>query len=121
MPLYRCTLPAGTLDDAGRGAVARVITDIHCELTGAPPTFVHVQFFDTADPGDQPTIHGGIRAGRDDDLTTKLIDRCVTEVGALVGMTPTMRTSATKASWIFEGGRVFPEPGAEDDWLSDEE
>ncbi len=114
MPLYRCTLPAGTLDDGGRAAVAQVITDIHCELTGAPPTFVHVQFFD----GPEPTIHGGIRAGRDDELTTKLIDRCVTEVGAIAGVTPTMRTSATRASWIFEGGRVFPEPGDEDDWLT---
>ncbi len=46
MPLYRCTTPAGTLDDERRQAIARAITTIHCDVTGAPPTFVHVQFFD---------------------------------------------------------------------------
>lgn len=114
MPLYRCTTPAGTLDDDARAAIARTITDIHCDVTGAPPTFVHVQFFD----GDSPTIHGGIRAGRDDELTTRLIERCVREVGAIAGVAFSMRTSATRASWIFEGGRVFPEPGEEAGWLS---
>ncbi len=114
MPLYRCTTPAGTLDDEARAAIAKTITEIHCDVTGAPPTFVHVQFFD----GDRPTIHGGVRAGRDDALTTRLVERCVREVGAIAGADFSMRTSATRASWIFEGGRVFPEPGDEAGWLA---
>ena len=114
MPLYRCTTPAETLDDAKRKAIARAITTIHCELTGAPATFVHVQFFD----GPEATIHGGIRAGRDAELTERLIERCVREVGEIAGLGFSMRTSATNASSIFEGGRVFPEPGQEADWLA---
>ncbi|MEZ5235648.1 MAG: tautomerase family protein [Acidimicrobiia bacterium] len=113
MPLYRCTTPAGTLDDERRQAIARAITTIHCDVTGAPPTFVHVQFFD----GPEATIHGGIRAGRDAALTDRLVDRCVREVGAIAGVGFSMRTSTTNASWIFEGGRVFPEPGQEAAWL----
>lgn len=113
MPLYRCTTPTGTLDDAKRTAIAEAITSVHCEVTGAPPTFVHVQFFD----GPEATIHGGIRAGRDAQLTERLIERCVGEVGAIAGVAFSMRTSTTNASWIFEGGRVFPEPGQEAIWL----
>ncbi len=113
MPLYRCTTSVGTLDEAKRKAIAQAITTIHCELTGAPPTFVHVQFFD----GPKCTIHGGIRAGRDAALTERLVERCVREVGAIAGVTFSMRTSATNASSIFEGGRVFPEPGTEAAWL----
>lgn len=113
MPLYRCTTSAGTLDDAKRKAIAQAITAIHCEVTGAPPTFVHVQFFD----GPEATIHGGIRAGRDAELTQRLVERCVREVGAIAGATFSMRTSATNASSILEGGRVFPEPGQEAAWL----
>ena len=48
MPLYRCSSPPEALDDERRAAIAVAITDIHCELTGAPPTFVHVQFFERA-------------------------------------------------------------------------
>lgn len=113
MPLYRCTTPVGTLDDTGRQRIAETITAIHCDLTGAPPTFVHVQFFD----GPEPTLHGGIRAGRDATLTDRLIERCVREVGAIAGVGFSMRTTATNASSIFEGGRVFPEPGEEAAWL----
>ena len=113
MPLYRCTTPPQTLDDDMRRTIAEAITTIHCELTGAPPTFVHVQFFD----GPQATIHGGIRAGRDTELTERLVDRCCREVGAIAGIEFSMRTSATDASVIFEGGRVFPEPGEEQAWL----
>ena len=113
MPLYRCTTPPQTLNDTTRKAIAEAITTIHCELTGAPPTFVHVQFFD----GPQATIHGGIRAGRDAVLTERLVDRCCREVGAIAGVGFSMRTSATDAAVIFEGGEVFPEPGDEQAWL----
>lgn len=46
MPLYRCTSPHGELNDGQRAAIAQAITAIHCHLTNAPPTFVHVQFHD---------------------------------------------------------------------------
>jgi len=123
MPLYRCTGPEGALDDDQRAAIARAITDIHCDLTKAPPTFVHVQFHHRDAPAEGPrfTLHGGIRAGRSRELADALVARCVEAVARIAGVEAdqvTMRTSATPASWILEGGRVLPEPGEEDAWLA---
>jgi len=122
MPLYRCTCPPDALDRTARQAVAVAITDIHCELTGAPPTFVHVQFFEEPTrAGRTPfVLHGGIRAGRDGELVDTLVDRCRRAVSQLAHVPIediSMRTSETNASWVFEGGRVFPEPGGEAAWL----
>ena len=58
MPLYRCTTAPGALDDAQRAAIARAITAIHCELTEAPPTFVHVQFLHRMPAAGEPATAG---------------------------------------------------------------
>lgn len=122
MPLYRCTTAPDVLDDEQRRSIAEAITDIHCDATGAPPTFVHVQFLDAT--GDEPTpvvLHGGIRTGRDDDTTTEIIRRCTESVSRIGGVAAdhiSMRTSSAPANWIFEGGRVFPDPGDEEAWLA---
>ena len=122
MPLYRCTAPADLLTDDQQASVAKAITKIHCDETTAPPTFVHVQFHDA--PADQAKtifLHGGLRAGRPPDVTNRIVERCRTDVAAIAGISPaaiSMRTSETPASWIYEGGRVLPEPGEEDAWLA---
>jgi phenylpyruvate tautomerase PptA (4-oxalocrotonate tautomerase family) len=124
MPLYRCTTAPGALTDRQRSTIARAITDIHTEVTGAPPTFVHVQFLDASDdpPAGDPapiSLHGGLRAGRPAAITEAIVDRCTSAVAEIAGVEPdrvAMRTSETPASWIFEGGRVFPEPGDEAAW-----
>ena len=123
MPLYRCTSPEGDLNDQQRAAIAQAITAIHCDLTGAPATFVHVQFHHRRPEatGSRFTLHGGIRAGRSGETSEALIGRCVGAVAAIAGLSAgevTMRTSATPASWILEGGRVLPEPGEEDAWIA---
>ena len=123
MPLYRCSYPEGALDPSQRQALAIAFTDIHCELTGAPRTFVHVQFHARPASADGPQyeLHAGIRAGRDRALADALVSRCVAALSAATGAPPsaiTMRTSGTPASWILEGGRVLPEPGEEEDWLA---
>lgn len=121
MPLYRCTTAADALDDEQRSQIAGAITDIHCAVTGAPPTFVHVQFHETADGDGRITLHGGIRAGRPPEVASEIIRRCIDAVAAITAVPAeriTMRTSETPASWIFEGGRVLPEPGEEDAWLA---
>ncbi len=124
MPLYRCTSSSGSLNDVQRAAIALAFTDIHCDLTGAPRTFVHVQFHhQPIQAGRTPfSLHAGIRAGRDQTLTELLIQRCVEAVARIAGVPTTqvsMRTSSTQASWILEGGRVLPEPGEEDVWVAE--
>jgi phenylpyruvate tautomerase PptA (4-oxalocrotonate tautomerase family) len=123
MPLYRCTSPSASLNDSQRAAIAVAFTDIHCELTGAPRTFVHVQFHhQPTQAGRTPfSLHAGIRVGRDQALTESLIERCVEAVARIVGVPAaqiSMRTSSTQASWILEGGRVLPEPGEEAAWVT---
>lgn len=124
MPLYRCTAPAGLLDAERRQSVADAFTSIHCELTGAPPSFVHVHFHDASDDEQAPIVlHGGIREGRTDETRAELVRRCVAAVSAILDVPETdiaMRTSTTPASWIFEGGRVLPAPGEEEAWLASE-
>jgi len=117
MPLYRCFAAADALDDGQRSALAKTITEIHCELT-----FVHVQFHPARD--DQPVpfrLHGGLRAGRSQDITEQIVNRCTTALANIAGVQPsdiTMRTSHTPASWIYEVGRVLPEPGEEAAWIA---
>jgi phenylpyruvate tautomerase PptA (4-oxalocrotonate tautomerase family) len=121
MPLYRCTSPQGSLNDTQRSALAEAFTDIHCDLTGAPRTFVHVQFHHREAQADRASyeLHAGIRAGRDRALADAIVARCIAAVARIAQVDPghiTMRTSATPASWILEGGRVLPEPGEEEAW-----
>lgn len=121
MPLYRCTSPQGSLNDAQRSVLAQAFTDIHSDLTGAPRTFVHVQFHHRDAQAGRANfeLHAGIRAGRDRALADAIVARCIAAVALIAQVDPgqiSMRTSATPASWILEGGRVLPEPGEEEDW-----
>lgn len=123
MPLYRCTSPSGSLNDSQRAAIAVALTDIHCDLTGAPRTFVHVQFHHQGAQAGRTlfNLHAGIRAGRDQTLAEALVQRCVAAVARIAAVPAvqiSMRTSTTQASWILEGGRVLPEPGEEDAWIA---
>lgn len=123
MPMYQCYTPEGTLDDEQRSSIAAAFTDIHCSLTTAPPTFVHVLFHET-----QPrwantahAIHGGIRAGRAQEITDGLVSQMTAVVANTVGVNAdqvSMDTRETPASWIMEGGSVLPEPGEEAAWVA---
>ena len=44
MPIYTWTTQEGALSDVQRRALAKVVTDIHCNATGAPREFVRVIF-----------------------------------------------------------------------------
>lgn len=121
--MYTCYSPPGSFGQAERAELAERITDVHCSLTTAPRTFVHVVFVEREpDPdGASFAVHGGIRAGRPAEVTEGLIDgmtRAVADVAgedrALVSMT----TRETPASWIMEGGSVLPEPGDEAAWVA---
>jgi len=46
-PIYQCTSPGGPLDDSTRENIAKEITRIHCDATGAPSSFVNVVFQET--------------------------------------------------------------------------
>ena len=119
MPLYICSTPADCLDDDKRRSIAEAITRIHCDVTGAPPTFAHV-VFDDSKTGDY-SVFGTIRAGRTDETKADLKRQMAAAVADTVGVgadTVTVLTVDVPASWVMEGGALLPEPGEEDDWLA---
>ncbi len=124
MPLYnlacRKALPAKT-----RKSVATAITDTHCAVTDAPPEFVNVVFMDGygLKKGIELAVIGGVRSGgnRNADLIESLrasLHREICDASELAVEQVSIELIGVKASWVMEGGKVLPEPGAEDDWLS---
>lgn len=118
MPLYICGTPPNALDDRQRQRIAAAITRIHCDLTGAPPTFAHVVFDESKG---EYSVFGTIRAGRTDAVKSDLRRQMAAAVAETVGIGAdevAVLTTDVPASWVMEGGALLPEPGEEDAWLA---
>lgn len=118
MPLYICGAPASNLDDEQRRRIAEAITDIHCNVTGAPAMFAHVVFDESKT---EYSVFGTIRAGRTDEVKAELKRQMAAAVAAVVGVDAGkvgVFTVDVPASWVMEGGALLPEPGEEGDWLA---
>lgn len=128
MPFYQCLVPAGSLSADNRAALAEAITEVHCNVTGAPRGFVNVVFveydptayFTAGKPNRCSAINGTIRAGRDREtrarLLTELSQAWVSITGQdarqlLIGLNEIDPTS------IMEAGLIMPAPGEEAEWL----
>ena len=123
MPLYRCTCPKDSLSEKTRADIAQAITDIHCDVTGAPRTFVHVFFFND-ETAKNHSIMGSIRAGRTDDQKQDLYSRMAAAYAAAAGVgseAVTVSSVDVPAKWVMEGGSLLPEPGEEEAWLEKHE
>lgn len=120
MPLYRFITPPESTTADQRAAVADAVTRIHCDLTGAPPTFVHVFFSERADGDTGHMLHAVHRAGRSADVKAELLRQASTAFASIVGIDNaaiTAHLDEAPAKWIMEGGAVLPEPGDEASWL----
>ena len=129
MPTYICRCDRNLLDVAKKSDVARVITDVHSEITGAPAYFAQVHFCEVeggnmfiggrALEHDHIFIEGRIRSGRSAADREALIKRLVGDVAAVAGV-------ETFAVWVYllelppaamaEFGHILPEPGDETAW-----
>lgn len=124
MPLYMCNAAAGAIPEEAKPKIAADITYIHCEVTGAPPTFVHAFFFEDAPQlpldGKRAFLFGSIRHGRNDQQKQEILDRMTASIHLHAGI-PVDDILATTvdvpASWVMEGGDILPEPGEEEEWL----
>ena len=121
MPVYNCIAPVGAVPVEARPKIAKAFTDIHCDSTGAPRSFVHVFFKETAAGADsgfdsEHYIDARNRAGRKAEVVLKLKNDLrqayaehagvsVDKVGARIIEGP--------ARWSMEGGHILPEPGQE--------
>ena len=128
MPLYACFIQEGALTRAQKAEIAGEITRIHCDLTGAPPSFVYVRFHTTA-PGDGYTggkpaksavLDGTVRAGRSPEIKEKLIRELYTMYQRISGIPQWDLVVAIReipASGVMEAGHILPEPNEEAAWL----
>ena len=125
MPLYICNSATGALSDAAKAKIAEDITRIHCEITDAPPTFVHAFFFEDAEHlplnGMKACLFGSIRSGRTDEQKAQLVEQMRESINAHTSIPMDdifAMTADTPASWVMEGGDLLPEPGEEAEWLA---
>lgn len=130
MPIYTVVTSTSTLSDQTKATVAAEITKIHAAITAAPTSFVHVVFYDQpqanvftdATPSQPMLITGWTRAGRADSDKTRLakdISASCSRVTRIPEARILVIIQDSPARFAVEGGRVLPEPGAEDDWLDE--
>ena len=127
MPLYICNSVKGAIPESAKQNIAADITDIHCRVTGAPESFVHVFFLE--DAPQQPLagkcifLFGSIRAGRSKEQKRNLTEgmKLAIQRHANVAVNAiAVDTTDVPASWVMEGGVVLPEPGEEASWNTQE-
>lgn len=125
MPVYMCNAAKGAITESAKSRIAMDITQIHCDITGAPAIFVHVFFFEDAPflrVGEKSVVfQGRIRQGRDEALKAQIMERITRSIGEHAGIAPgevSASITDTPASWVMEGGDLFPEPGQEAAWLA---
>jgi phenylpyruvate tautomerase PptA (4-oxalocrotonate tautomerase family) len=128
MPIYTCVTTETTLSDHVKATMAAEITKIHSSITGAPTSFVHVVFqelpatnmFIDSSPSQPLLINGVIRAGRTAAQKTRLaldISSSTSRIASIPQARINVSIMEISARFAVEGGRVLPEPGAEDAWL----
>ncbi len=122
MPLYVCSSPKNLIAEDRKPAIAKELTHIHCDVTGAPSSFVHIFFVNPDEEGDgSVNLFGSIRGGRTDDQKNEIISRMTDAVSRIADLDPatvTMGTVDVPAKWAMEGGDIMPEPGEEDAWFA---
>ena len=87
MPTYVCSAARGRLTSDQRAEIARRITAIHHEETGAPRYLVQFIFYELAPdshfvagqpaPADQIWVRGDIRCGRTNEQKSRMLRRIV--------------------------------------------
>ena len=119
MPFYHAHVRPGLLDLDAREAFSGDVVDVHCGVTGAPPSFVHL--YVTEDTGGNlpdginGAINGTIRAGRNDEQKAEIHQRMAAALAGHAGVDASTVTAATRdiqASYTMEGGVLLPEPGS---------
>lgn len=131
MPIYQCVTPAGVLDNSLKSGLARQITLVHVETTGAPASFVHVIFTELP-PGQHFTggrsdgrtsfIYCTVRAGRPLAVRQEILRRLSQSWTRTTGLPESdliVSVVEQDAETAMEGGAILPEPGDEAAWYAE--
>lgn len=127
MPFYHALVRPELLTEPQRQRFAGQVVDVHCDVTGAPPSFVHVLV--TEDHGQQlpeghtAVVNGTIRAGRNADQKAEIARRISTSLATTARVDPDTVSTTTRdipASHTMEGGVLLPEPGSQEEaiWVT---
>ena len=129
MPFYHARVRPELLTESQRQRFAQQVVDVHCDVTGAPPSFVHVLVTEDAERllagGDNAVVDGVIRAGRTDaqkaEIATRL-SQALAQTAHVDVATVHTSTRDVQASYTMEGGALLPEPGSPEEkaWATTE-
>jgi phenylpyruvate tautomerase PptA (4-oxalocrotonate tautomerase family) len=129
MPTYICWAGSGHISADQKHRIARGITLIHSECTGAPPALVQCIFQDIAAAShyiggeaatDSVWVYGHIREGRDEEVREQILIRISELLVDILRIDPSL-------TWVYinplantdmvEFGHTLPMPGAEQQWI----
>ena len=125
MPLYRFAVAEGLTTEAQRARIAKEVVRIHCDVTAAPPSFVHAFFAET--PAEQlpagklAFVLGSIRWGRTEAQKAQIVSGLTDVVAEVIGRDRDqvgVVTVDVPSKWNMEGGELLPGPGEEAEWLA---
>lgn len=127
MPYYQFTAPAGSATLVRKAEIAAAFTKVHCDVTGAPSSYVQCSFTEVAadsifvagEPVTGPRMVGLVREGRSKDLRAKLLHGLADAWCAITGDAKddvALFLLEQPGANIFEDGVILPEasqdPGA---------
>jgi phenylpyruvate tautomerase PptA (4-oxalocrotonate tautomerase family) len=125
MPLYRCAAREGSTTVEERAQIAKEVVRIHCDVTGAPASFVHAFFSEVAasalPEGKTAFVLGTIRWGRTDEQKASIVAQLSEAMARILNVTideVAVVTVDVPSKWNMEGGELLPEPGEEEAWLA---
>lgn len=128
MPLYRCLVPAGSVDADTRAALAEEITTIHCSVITAARLFVSVvfteyeptTFYTAGQPSTVSVIVATIRAGFDGLTRGELVKRLAQSWSRITGQDirrTLVYVEQIDPASIMESGLMAPALGEEAVWV----
>ncbi len=117
MPMYNIS-SAKSLSIKQRQELAEIITQIHCDITQAPPHFVTTIFSQGVPVLRHLHLYilGNVRKGRSAETNAHLTHHLRERICTLFEW-PLSKVHVSlieiPASWVMEGGEILPEPGQE--------
>jgi phenylpyruvate tautomerase PptA (4-oxalocrotonate tautomerase family) len=122
MPVYEFVAPTGTATLGHQAEIARAVTKVHCEITGAPAHYVHCSFteapsgsmFVSGVETTSPRMMGLIRSGRSKELRGRLLHGIADAWSQITGDSKedlAIFLYEVPGANCFEYGSILPEAG----------
>lgn len=131
MPTYVVTVPQGRLSSKQKMQLGVEITQVHCDITGAPSYFAQVIINEVLDRnyfvGGKPLqgtdhiwLHGIIRARREAAVKERMLVelmKVVSKISEVDEHNVQVYISEILARQVLEFGKILPNPGEEQQWF----